>query len=34
MARTIEILKLSPADNSTFHVFELVIPNPVYKKTT
>ena len=31
MQRTMETLKVT--DNSIFHVFELVIPNPAYKHT-
>ena len=30
--RTMEILKLTPTDNSVFHIFELEVPN-VAKKT-
>jgi hypothetical protein len=32
MHRTVEILKLSPTDNSDFFIFELELPNPVYKE--
>lgn len=31
--RTMEILKLSPGDNTEFFIFELELPNPVYKET-
>ena len=34
MHRTMEILKLSSTDNSEFFIFELELPNPVYKETT
>jgi hypothetical protein len=33
MYRTMELLKLSPSDNSEFFVFELELPNPAYKET-
>lgn len=33
MHRTMELLKLSPTDNSEFFIFELELPNPVYKDT-
>jgi hypothetical protein len=33
MHRTMEILKLSPGDNSEFFIFELELPNPVYKES-
>ena len=32
MHRTMEILKLTPTDNSEFFIFELELPNPVYKE--
>ena len=31
MFRTMELLKMSSTDNSEFFVFELELPNPVYK---
>jgi hypothetical protein len=31
MHRTMEILKLTSSDNSEFFIFELELPNPVYK---
>lgn len=34
MHRTMEILKLSAGDNAEFFIFELELPNPVYKETT
>jgi hypothetical protein len=34
MHRTMEILKLPNTDPSEFFVFELELPNPVYKETT
>ena len=34
MHRTMEILKLTSTDNSEFFIFELELPNPVYKETT
>lgn len=33
MHRTMEILKLQPGDNTEFFIFELELPNPVYKET-
>jgi hypothetical protein len=33
MHRTMEILKLSSGDNSEFFIFELELPNPVYKES-
>jgi hypothetical protein len=32
MHRTMEILKLSSGDNSEFFIYELELPNPVYKE--
>ena len=32
MHRTMELLKLQPGDASEFFVFELELPNPVYKE--
>jgi len=32
MYRTMELLKLQPSDNSEFFIFELELPNPVYKE--
>lgn len=34
MHRTMEILKLPAGDNSEFYIFELELPNPVYKETS
>lgn len=34
MHRTMEILKLTSSDNSEFFIFELELPNPVYKETS
>ena len=33
MHRTMELLKLTSGDNSEFFIFELELPNPVYKGT-
>ena len=32
MHRTMEILKLTSTDNAEFFIFELELPNPVYKE--